>query len=139
MLKSDDYILNLNYEFSDLYINFFDPMKGVNKLIELSSISKLDLNYIKEVSGTIYISTINHLQVYSYITSVEGLTEAIKKKISSYTSFDIIGPLNENKYITSYTPLYSFLDSNNIYNKLTLSKIDFDNSSFNIVGGVKIW
>ena len=139
VLKGDDYILNLNYEFPDLYINFFDPMKGVNKLIELSSISKLDLNYIKEISGTIYISTINHLQVYSYITSVEGLIEAIKKKISSYTSFDIIGPLNENKYITSYTPLYSFLDSNNIYNKLTLSKIDFDNSSFNIVGGVKIW
>ena len=96
------------------------------------------INAIEIGTYNLYISKISKLKLTSTFSSqTEEFQELLMSKLLEYKDVDLIAEKNQTKLITSYTPLYSFYDSNNIYNKLTLSKIDFDSSEFNIVGGSK--
>lgn len=96
------------------------------------------INSLELGTYNLYISKISNLNLNSsFREQSEEFQTLLLKKLENYNNVDFIAEKNQSKLITSYTPLYSFYDSNNIYNKLTLSKIDFDSSEFNIVGGSK--
>ena len=108
-------------------------MKNATVLCNLDNLKEADLK-----SSYIYISKPKNLDLYNYLKENNISEEMIQKSIEGNTDFDWLGERNSSKLITSYQPLYSFFDPNNIYNKLTLAKIDFDKSEFNIVGSSKL-
>ena len=108
-------------------------MKNATVLCSLDNLKEADLK-----SSYIYISKPKNLDLYNYLKENNISEEMIQKSIEGNTDFDWLGERNSSKLITSYQPLYSFFDPNNIYNKLTLAKIDFDKSEFNIVGSSKL-
>lgn len=123
-----------------LTISIFDSHNTKTQLVNCTSSGEIDLTSFKyaDSASYLYISLPKKLSIYSYLDEVNK-EEAIVKYIRNYDSFDPLGDANSYKMITSYTPLYSYLDKNNIYNKLTISKIDFANSTFNIMGGTRTW
>lgn len=108
-------------------------MKNATVLCNLDNLKEADLK-----SSYIYISKPKNLDLYNYLKENNISEEMIQKSIEGNTDFDWLGERNSSKLITSYQPLYSFFDPNNIYNKLTLAKIDFDKSEFNIVGSSRV-
>ena len=135
---------NINKKYG-LTISIFDSHALTTQLIECDVNTKIDLtNFINEGNSTnyLYISLPKKLTTYPYLNTLgSDAIDALKVYIadSHYNAFDPLAETNSYKLITSYTPLYSYLDKNNIYNKLTISKIDFENSVFNIVGGSRSW
>lgn len=126
---------NIKVGVFDSYSNksiLLSPEKG-KITIDLTSFE----NNAKE-SDTIYISKPKALLLYTYLDEIKDSIENAVKDADSDGVFDWTGPRNNSKIINSYEPLYSFFDANNIYNKFTLPKIDFDHSEFNITGSSKI-
>ena len=120
-----------------LYINFFNTNDGYTKLESGQTISYDLTTFLASTeSPVLYISKPKNLVVYDYIKDISSTVIEELKKINIY---DWIGARNTSKMIDSYTPLYSFFDANNIYNRFTLPKIDFKNSEFNIAGSSKQW
>ena len=54
----------------------------------------------------------------------------ILKEIETETTFDYLAQLSNSKLITSYDLINSFFDYNNVYNPITIAKIDFSSDSF---------
>lgn len=123
----------------DLYFNVFDTYSGNTQLLENGDTLDLEAFCIDGAEKVLYITKPKVLKLYNYL--VNGLTadnqKALLQQLKNYTQFDYIGPKNTSKIIDSYDPLYSFFDSNNLYNKFTLAKLDFKNSEFNIAGSSK--
>lgn len=59
-------------------------------------------------------------------TTLSKILEQIKKE----TTFDYLAQLSNSKLITSYDLINSFFDYNNVYNPITIAKIDFSSDSF---------
>ena len=144
---------NLN-NVDDVYINVWNSYNGKTILEGKGPDSFIILNFgsnegivnlkdltteeVEELKNySIYISAPRQLKLSSWLDELGEKKEDILNeiKVKSDNTFDYLAPLNNSKLITSYTPLYSFFDYNNIYNILTIAKIDFEsnNSSFNIV------
>ena len=118
-----------------LYINFFNTNDGYTKLESGNSISYNLTDFLASTtSPVLYISKPKNLVVYDYI---KNISEKITEELQKINNYDWICKRNTSKMIDSYTPLYSFFDANNIYNRFTLPKIDFKNSEFNIAGSSK--
>ena len=54
----------------------------------------------------------------------------ILDKIKERTDFDYLADLSNSKLINSYDLVNSFFDYNNVYNPLTIAKIDFSSDVF---------
>lgn len=122
-----------------LKISTFNTYQRKTDLLDCSIGKVIDLTTFLDYAtseNNLYISIPRKLSVYSYLADI---IDDVMPIISDYSEFDPLADLNTYKMISSYSPLYSYLDVNNIYNKLTLSKIDFNNSVFNIVGGTRKW
>ena len=132
--------LTITSQIDDMYFNIFDTVTGDTKLLK-STGGTLEIDLTVFVSGgssdVLYITKPKILKVYDYLTQA-GIANSIIQSLNQIPNYDWIGNKNNSKIIDSYTPLYSFFNSNNIYNKFTLPKIDFDTSEFNIVGSSKI-
>lgn len=129
--------LNINCNIENMYFNIFDTASGKTRLFSYDgSNSTIVVDLSEFTSGTLYITKPKVLLVYNYLSS--DLSQRIINSLKSESKFDWIGPKNKSKIIDSYDPLYSFFNVNNIYNKFTLPKIDFDKSEFNIVGSSKL-
>lgn len=128
---------------SNMYINVFNNSDATTTLLTpQSGTFTCDVSSIITNTGTLYISKPKVLLIYNYLNYLEKLQKGtltkLLDKLKTETKFDWIGPRNNSKIIDSYDPLYSFFNVNNIYNKFTLPKIDFDQSEFNIVGSSKL-
>ena len=126
-----------------MYINVFNNSDATTTLLTpQSGTFTCDVSGIITNTGTLYISKPKVLLIYNYLNYLEKLQKGtltkLLDKLKTETKFDWIGPRNSSKIIDSYDPLYSFFNVNNIYNKFTLPKIDFDQSEFNIVGSSKL-
>ena len=128
-------ILKITSNIENLYFNIFDTATGKTRLLKATN-GEVSVDLTDFLNGDssdiLYITKPKVLTPYAYL---EGVSDKVIEKLGTLEgTFDWIGPKNPSKLINSYTPLYSFFDSNNIYNKLTLPKIDFDASQFTIVG-----
>ena len=128
-------ILKINSNIENLYFNIFDTATGKTRLLKTTN-GEVSVDLTDFLNGDssdiLYITKPKVLIPYAYL---DGVSDKVIEKLGTLEgTFDWIGPKNLSKLINSYTPLYSFFDSNNIYNKLTLPKIDFDSSQFTIVG-----
>lgn len=130
----------------NLTVSIFDSHSEKTSLIknEVGSNITIDLSDFytnASAADNLYISNPKSLSVYSYLNILGSnfVSDLLNELNTSYPYFDPLAPANSYKRINSYTPLYSYLDKNNIYNKLTISKIDFDKSQFNVAGGVSSW
>lgn len=64
-------------------------------------------------------------------TDEEGTTlSKILGEIKKENTFDYLAQLSNSKLITSYDLINSFFDYNNVYNPITIAKIDFSSDSF---------
>lgn len=131
-----------------LYIAHFDMVTGKSIVKPITSLSdgvKLkDFVEQGDAGKYYYLSDPLKLKIYNYLepllTSDSGyndLITEIDEQLNNTDNFDFIGEKNPYKYISSYDPLFSFFDANNIFNELTIAKIDFDSSEFNIIGSNK--
>lgn len=156
---SDNIAINSRQEYTISYVKFKEYMSSItSKTFTLSSkdgfasayvfdtiscktqivtnTQSCDLSeFINGESGNLYIHEPTVLKTYDYLKISDNFNNTLKTKLQTYTSFDPFGEKNTYNYITSYTPIFSFFDPNNIYNKMTIAKIDFENSKFNVVGG----
>ena len=129
--------LNIKCNIENMYFNIFDTASGKTRLLSSNGSSSTIVVDLSEFnSGTLYITKPKVLLVYNYLSS--SLSKKIIDKLKLEPKFDWIGPKNKSKIIDSYDPLYSFFNVNNIYNKFTLPKIDFNRSEFKIVGSSKL-
>ena len=135
-------IISPNLE--NIYYNIFDSGTNNTYFYKATKTGTAYKNIVVDVasilsdeSATLYISKPQELSLYNYLNGTIP-EDAIINALSSYTNFDWLGERNTSKIISSYDPLYSFFDPNNVYNKLTIAKIDFDTSKFNIVGSSKL-
>ena len=124
-------------------VNFFDTHNELTKLVPGTLNGTYDLaSFLAGPdSEFIYISVPQKLDIYDYLKNTYNseTLQKIKQELSSYKKFDYLGDMNKYKYISSYSPILSFFDKNNMYNKLTIAKIDFSSSDFNIIGTSRIW
>ena len=131
--------LNIGFSEGSCKINVFDTHSGETHLLKNNA--SIDLTAFKtggdaESSDALYISKPKNLALQSYLEDIDAdFKNAVIEKVEEETTYDYLGEKNTYKYISSYTPLYSFFDENNIYNKFTIAKIDFDSSKFNVIGG----
>ena len=118
----------------------YKSKKNSGNVIEPIVIDGEDFESLKESGNVIYISKPKQLALYKYLTDLDANIETIIHNAITDNKFDWLGKRNNSKIISSYNPLYSFFDTNNIYNQLTLAKIDFTEgvSEFNIVGSSKL-
>lgn len=152
-IVDDDYTLTIECNQTDLYISVFDSALQETHLSQGDG-EKIVLNFeylLDEAESgispddydkyQIYISVPKNLVVNPLLSSeleedtisriIEGVETVGKNK------FDYLGTLNSAKLINSYDLINSFFDYNNVYNELTIEKLDFDNSEFNITGSSK--
>ena len=124
------------------YYNIFNTIN--NEITLEKNLRTFDLSMFKSLTepdlktNYLYISKPKKLSLCKYLVDNNISEDVVLRAISNEPRFDIIGERNNSKLINSYQPLYSFFDSNNIYNKLTLCKLDIKNSEFNIVGSSKL-
>lgn len=142
--------LTINPSIDGLYYSIFNSLAGTTKLykskknaenvIEPIVIDGKDFESLKQSGNVIYIGKPKQLALYKYLTNLDANIENIIHTAIIDDKFDWLGKRNNSKIISSYNPLYSFFDTNNIYNQLTLAKIDFTEgvSEFNIVGSSKL-
>lgn len=137
---STDNTLTITSAVENMYFNVFDTYSGETRLLKDGDSIDLSTFCTEGVDKVLYITKPKVLKLYNYL--INGLDEdsitQLLSKLAEETQFDYIGPKNTSKIIDSYNPLYSFFDSNNLYNKFTLPKIDFDTSEFTIAGSSKI-
>lgn len=150
--ESSEYILTINSDIPNMYFNVFDTKTGNTQLLsdsykstgdsynstEDSEISIDVTTFIKEGSSSdmLYITKPKILKIYNYLS--DDIAISIIGELKKITNYDWIGYKNPSKIIDSYTPLYSFFNPNNVYNRFTLPKIDFESSEFNIAGSSKV-
>lgn len=154
-IKATTIEITLNASLKDVYVNVFNTYNSKTLLLKPDSNNKIVLNFgsgedtVVDLSKTLgegdswsnynlYLTTPKKLKLANWLSGLKDETiQNILTNIatSSDNTFDYLEPLSNSKLITSYTPIYSFFDYNNIYNPLTIAKIDFSSgeSSFNIV------
>ena len=130
----------------NLYINVFDQITEETHLFNIEKDTdgsynfKLDLSYINNKAQDnddryVLISKPILLDINPLLD--KQLNEIVLKNIISQISktsankFDYLAPLNTSKLISNYDLINSFFDYNNVYNKLTIAKIDFGKDKFN--------
>ena len=143
ILTGNQLVLDMPNGIDNVYINVFDDDTAKTFLkkcessgdkntitLDFSNIvdSDKDVNVIISVPTLLNINPL--LKEKLDETALPKITNTIK---TEYTDFDYLAELNSSKLIDSYDVVNSFFDYNNIYNSLTLPKIDFGNSEFKIV------
>ena len=138
-------VLDMPIGIDNIYINVFDNDTAQTSLINCESSEKentitLDFSNIvdskKDVNVIISVPTLLNINplLKEKLDKDKGALESITSTIeTNYKDFDYLAELNSSKLIDSYDVVNSFFDYNNIYNSLTLPKIDFENSEFKIV------
>ena len=130
----------------ELYVNIFNNQNGVTELVkneeaEGENTLTLDFSALKDATiedkgVTISVPTmlaINPL-LKEGLSGDDGTTlTKILDAIKEYDTFDYLAELSNSKLISSYDIVNSFFDYNNIYNPLTIGRINFKDSEFNIV------
>ena len=140
-------ILSMPGDISNIYVNVFDQQSGQTHLFHSQQGKvEIDLSYIswegEKYNGdlNILISTPVMLDINSELqkelsslgnsdekgTTLSKIVDEIKKE----TTFDYLAQLSNSKLITSYDLINSFFDYNNVYNPITIAKIDFSSDSF---------
>lgn len=144
--SSGTYKLTCNIDKSyNLKISIFNSYTNKTDVIDCTKEGVIDLtDFCTNVTNSdyLYISIPKNISIYPYLYTLgDDLIESIKSYINKdeYKIYDPFNNPNSYKQISSYTPLYSYLDVNNVYNKLTIAKIDFSTSTFNIIGGTRTW
>ena len=140
-------ILNMPADISNIYVNVFDQQSGQTHLfhsqqgkveIDLSYISWSGQDYNKDLNiliSTPVILNINS-ELQSELSRLENSDEKgntlskILAEIAKETTFDYLADLSNSKLISSYDLINSFFDYNNVYNPITLAKIDFNSDKF---------
>lgn len=137
----------------NLYVNVFDQFTGETHLSGPASSQTLtvDLSYLQKYLDETSSDKKILISVPQLLTLNPSLVEALDTGDSAsvtdkiiqylkdnYKTYDYLAPLNNSKIISSYDILNSFFDYNNVYNPLTIAKIDFGSgeksgSNFNIV------
>ena len=122
-----------------LYISVFDTASKTTQLFDCATTTEINISAFKsstDDTASLYISKPKKLELQRYLSEAgNAFRDKIIGEVKETPAYDYLGEKNTYKYISSYTPLYSFFDENNIYNKFTIAKIDFDNSNFNVIGG----
>ena len=130
----------------ELYVNIFNNQNGVTELVENKeeegeNTLELDFSALKGegVAGDkgVSISVPTKLVINPLLEkglgNNEGTLTKILDTIKTYTNFDYLAELSNSKLISSYDVVNSFFDYNNVYNPLTIGRINFRDSEFNIV------
>lgn len=140
--KSNQLIISAPSNVTNLYINVFDQITGQTRLFiaeknEDNNEFTLDLSYI--VSAAIEDDERNVLISKPILLNInptleeqlgEDVVNDIKEEIEKQTTFDYLADLSNSKLITSYNLVNSFFDYNNVYNPLTIAKIDFSSDKY---------
>lgn len=130
----------------ELYVNIFNNQTGTTTLVknvekdgqntltlDFSTLSGSDVPIDKGVAISIpTILNINPLLMEG-LSNNEDILNNILDTIKKYNTFDYLAELSNSKLISSYDVVNSFFDYNNIYNPLTIGRINFRDSEFNIV------
>lgn len=161
ILDGDDTLtIEVPENLTGLYINVFDQFTAETHLFQSGGgVIEIDVGYIYDAinayateqgltdeekktlfeSYNIVISIPILLYINPLITSALGddadsIMQVILDEIAeNYPQFDYLADLSNSKLITAYDPIDSFFDGNNVYNPITIPKIDFDNSQISIV------
>lgn len=126
----------------ELYVNVFNNQTGTTTLVK-SENNKLTLNF-STLSGSdvpidkgvaISVPTILVINplLKEGLNNNEDILNNILDTIKKYNTFDYLAELSNSKLISSYDVVNSFFDYNNVYNPLTIGRINFRDSEFNIV------
>lgn len=130
----------------ELYVNVFNNQTGTTTLVknvekdgkntltfDFSALSASDVPADKGVAISVpTILNINPLLMEG-LNNNEAILSNILDTIKKYNTFDYLAELSNSKLISSYDVVNSFFDYNNIYNPLTIGRINFRDSEFNIV------
>lgn len=130
----------------ELYVNMFNNQTGTTTLVknveedgkntltlDFSALSGSDVLNDKSVAISIpTILNINPLLMEG-LNNNEAIFNNILDTIKKYNTFDYLAELSNSKLISSYDVVNSFFDYNNVYNPLTIGRINFRDSEFNIV------
>ena len=125
---------------SNLYINVFDQITGQTHLTQIDDEGnfEFDFKYIKDLAidgdeRNVLISKPILLNINPILESQlpDSVNDIITEIKTNQTTFDYLGELSASKLIDSYDLVNSFFDYNNVYNPLTITKIDFSKDKFN--------
>lgn len=126
----------------ELYVNVFNNQTGTTTLVksennkltlDFSALSGRDVPKDKGVSISIPTILIINPLLKEGLNNNEDALNNILDTIKNYNTFDYLAELSNSKLISSYDVVNSFFDYNNIYNPLTIGRINFRDSEFNIV------
>lgn len=126
----------------ELYVNMFNNQTGTTTLIksennkitlDFSILSGRDVPKDKGVSISIPTILIINPLLKEGLNNNEDALKNILDNIEKYNTFDYLAELSNSKLISSYDVVNSFFDYNNVYNPLTIGRINFRDSEFTIV------
>lgn len=126
----------------ELYVNVFNNQTGTTTLVksennkltlDFSALSGRDVPKDKGVSISMPTILIINPLLKEGLNNNEDALNNILDTIKKYNTFDYLAELSNSKLISSYDVVNSFFDYNNVYNPLTIGRINFRDSEFNIV------
>lgn len=139
LLENNKLTIDAPKSIDNIYINIFNQYNAETILKkveggkwEFDFTGKIPEEGNKRESYNIFISTpilLNLNPLLETQIKPDTLTK-ILGKIEQRTDFDYLADLSNSKLIDSYDLINSFFDYNNIYNPLTIAKIDFSSDVF---------
>ena len=134
--------LNSSYGTAGCKINFFDTytLKTYLKCISGTDTTTIDLtDFITngQTEDILYISKPVFYTIYKSLLDDSDTDTTFISAIDTETdnTFDYLGTLDSSTIITSADPKKSFLDANNVYNKLTIPYINVKDSKITVLSG----
>lgn len=139
LLTSNILTIDAPQNIDNIYINIFNQYNS-ETILKKAEGGKWTFNFTDKIpdegqereSYNIFISTpilLNLNPLLEKQIKPDTLTK-ILGKIEQRTDFDYLADLSNSKLIDSYDLINSFFDYNNIYNPLTIAKIDFSSDVF---------
>jgi len=123
---------------SNIYITFYHTNKEKMHLINLESTPSFNLT--AEFGVDVEVDTADNILVSKpFVLTEETIATGITKdkfanKWETIKGYDPVGEINRGRLISAQDKLNSFLDSNNVYNPISIASIDFDNTEIKILG-----
>ena len=130
----------------ELYVNVFNNQTGTTTLVknveedgkntltlDFSALSGKDVLKDKGVAISVPTILVINPLLKEGLNNNEDILNNILDTIKKYNTFDYLAELSNSKLISSYDVVNSFFDYNNVYNPLTIGRINFRDSEFNIV------
>ena len=135
--------LNSSYGTAGCKINFFDTytlktyLKCISSDDTSTTVNLKDFITKGQTEDVLYISKPVFYTVYKVLLDDQGTDTTFISTIDEKTdnTFDYLGTLDNSTIITSADPKKSFLDTNNVYNKLTIPYINVKDSKITVLSG----